>query len=682
MKSVSTNLSLLLVLLCLCVGLSAVRAGQSVAVAWDQSSDSDISYYALYYGEVGRGATNRVASAGTTSTLDLVAGKSYFAFATTVSTSGTESQPSNLLTYTVPSTGISFVPVSTQTVQEGNPLSFGLMVASPDPTKTLTFALVSGPAGAALNPASGVFSWTPTEAQGPGSYTISVQVNDSSIPSSVAITTFVVSVTEANTPPTLAAVADQTVAEGNTLSVKLIGNDLDLPANNLTYTLVSGPAGAAVDAATGMFSWKPAVGSMNIAVTTATVQVSDNQQPPLTAQTSFNIGVTKLNTAPVLATIADQQISEGTALTVQLTATDAESATGLIYSLVSGPQGSSVNSATGVFSWTPTEAQGPSSALVTVQVSDTGSPALTATKTFVVTVKDVNSAPVLAAVSNQFVTEGSTLLVNLTATDADLPANVLAYSLVSGPAGMTVDTIRGTLTWVPTELQGLSTNVVTVRVSDNGTPALSATATFTVVVGEANRAPVLTPIGEQRISAGQVFMFALTATDSDLPANKLTYRLVSAPSGMSLDSTTGVLTWRLSKADPSSTNLITVSVSDNGVPSMSDAKSFSLIVAGKGSKTAGANVRVTGLHTLRWSAETGTAQSVQFAHLLPNNMQGGLWIHHLEASQDLRNWVEVGSFSNVDELKDESASSASMKFYRVRSEAANVSSGSAPAKLD
>ena len=46
------------------------------------------------------------------------------------------------------------------------------------PTQTLTFSLVSGPSGATIDSSTGVFSWTPTESQGPGTYAFSVRVTD------------------------------------------------------------------------------------------------------------------------------------------------------------------------------------------------------------------------------------------------------------------------------------------------------------------------------------------------------------------------------------------------------------------------------------------------------------------------------------------------------------------------
>ncbi len=56
------------------------------------------------------------------------------------------------------------------------------------------------------------------------------------------------------------------------------------------------------------------------------------------------------------------------------------------------------------------------------------------------------------------------------------------------PAGATIDA-QGVIAWTPTEAEGPSTNLVTVVVTDDGSPALSASNIFTVVVSEANTAP-------------------------------------------------------------------------------------------------------------------------------------------------------------------------------------------------
>src|SRR5439155_496992 len=98
------------------------------------------------------------------------------------------------------------------------------------------------------------------------------------------------------------------------------------------------------------------------------------------------------------------------------------------------------------------------------------------------------TAPVLPVQTNRTIAELSALIVTNRATDSDIPANTLTYTLQNPPAGATIDS-SGVITWTPTEAQGPSTNTITTVVTDNGVPPLSATNSFTVVVTEMNSAP-------------------------------------------------------------------------------------------------------------------------------------------------------------------------------------------------
>ncbi|MBL9174700.1 MAG: cadherin repeat domain-containing protein, partial [Verrucomicrobiales bacterium] len=100
-----------------------------------------------------------------------------------------------------------------------------------------------------------------------------------------------------------------------------------------------------------------------------------------------------------------------------------------------------------------------------------------------------NTAPTFAPLALQTIPELTPWSMPLVASDADVPANVLTYSLVSGPEGLAVSPLGGLVTWIPSETQGPSTNPVTVKVTDNGTPPLSATLQFTVVVLDVADAP-------------------------------------------------------------------------------------------------------------------------------------------------------------------------------------------------
>jgi hypothetical protein len=94
-----------------------------------------------------------------------------------------------------------------------------------------------------------------------------------------------------------------------------------------------------------------------------------------------------------------------------------------------------------------------------------------------------NTAPVLAPIANQYVYLGQTLSLPAQASDADVPQQVLTFSLDPGaPANASVNALSGLLTWTPTASQVSGIFPITVRVTDNGIPPMSATQTFSTTV--------------------------------------------------------------------------------------------------------------------------------------------------------------------------------------------------------
>ncbi|MEN9678355.1 MAG: hypothetical protein RIS76_4251, partial [Verrucomicrobiota bacterium] len=117
-----------------------------------------------------------------------------------------------------------------------------------------------------------------------------------------------------------------------------------------------------------------------------------------------------------------------------------------------------------------------------------GLPALSATNSFRIIVREVNQKPVLPVITVQTAIVLAPFSLTVAATDADLPVQTLTRALVSGPAGLAL-TAAGGLSWTPTAAQLGTTNLVTVKVTDNGVPALSATNSFQIVVKSAAAAP-------------------------------------------------------------------------------------------------------------------------------------------------------------------------------------------------
>jgi len=92
-----------------------------------------------------------------------------------------------------------------------------------------------------------------------------------------------------------------------------------------------------------------------------------------------------------------------------------------------------------------------------------------------------NTAPTLAAITNREITLGQTLTLTASASDTDVPAQTLLFSLGAGaPVGATITPLTGQFSWKPTSAPA---NVsISVIVTDSGTPNLTATQTFSVTV--------------------------------------------------------------------------------------------------------------------------------------------------------------------------------------------------------
>jgi hypothetical protein len=93
-----------------------------------------------------------------------------------------------------------------------------------------------------------------------------------------------------------------------------------------------------------------------------------------------------------------------------------------------------------------------------------------------------NTPPVLGAITNRTVNVGQTVAFTASATDTDQPPQTLTFALLVGVTNATLDASSGAFSFRPLVTQGNSANNFTLKVSDNGSPSLSATQTFAVMV--------------------------------------------------------------------------------------------------------------------------------------------------------------------------------------------------------
>jgi hypothetical protein len=140
-------------------------------------------------------------------------------------------------------------------------------------------------------------------------------------------------------------------------------------------------------------------------------------------------------------------------------------------------------------------------------------------------------------------------------------------------------------------------------VTDNGSPAASDVVSFSVSVAETNQPPVLQSVGDVDVVAGETLRIALLASDADLPRQQLFWSIDGPNAARAFVTADGIFTWTPGE-DQIGTHSVTVRVSDNGEPPMTDAQTFSVTVR----PVRPGTITVTPL-TLRETTEAGgTAQ--------------------------------------------------------------------------
>jgi hypothetical protein len=279
---------------------------------------------------------------------------------------------------------------------------------------------------------------------------------------------------------------------------------------------------------------------------------------------------TQMNRAPVFAAVNAQSATVGQLLQFMVSATDPDN-DAIALTVSNSPAGATFadgGNGTGTFRWTPSMSQ-TGSRVVTFHATDAGSPMASATRNVTITVGAANRPPVLAAIGNQQVNTGTQLSLTFSATDPD--GNALAYSVQPLPSGAALNGAQ--FSWTPNAGQA-GNHPVTVRVTDNGSPAANDSEAIVITVGNANRPPQLSPIGNRTIDLGTTGRIALVATDPD--QNMLSLTCSGLPSGAALTDMgngTGEIMWAPTAVGSWS---VTCSATDNGLPAASAQETFML----------------------------------------------------------------------------------------------------------
>jgi hypothetical protein len=186
---------------------------------------------------------------------------------------------------------LAITAISDKTVAETNCLTFPVSVVGTTPDSSLSFSLDDGaPAGAMIDPETGVFTWCPSECQGSGTYVIPIYVVDFGNNEANDLGFVRVTVTEVNEPPWLMP-ASGAAYVGQTNYFTLCSGDPDCPANPLSYSLLGTvPTGLTIDSATGVLRWAPTAGQ--VGTYTNKVGLCDGGSPDYCVTNTFTVTVT------------------------------------------------------------------------------------------------------------------------------------------------------------------------------------------------------------------------------------------------------------------------------------------------------------------------------------------------------------------------------------------------------
>ena len=183
-----------------------------------------------------------------------------------------------------------------------------------------------------------------------------------------------------------------------------------------------------------------------------------------------------------LRPISDHTIEELSTLRFTAAVRDADQrASQLRYTLENAPEGARINSDTGQFTWSPTEAQGPQRYEMAVRVEALDGSAVPARQPFEVTVLELLRPPAIDKIDPMSVAVDETLTFEVTATDPNVPPKPIRFELgPDAPRGARIDPAAGRFIWTPQDVKPGDEVEITVIAATEERGAATARETFRV----------------------------------------------------------------------------------------------------------------------------------------------------------------------------------------------------------
>ena len=431
----------------------------------------------------------------------------------------------------------SLADIPNQSVKEDKSLNFSIFGSDADQEDEGKLVIVAGnlPDGATFDSESNTFDWMPTFEQAGVYENVTFTITDpDGLSDTKAVT---IDVLQVNRPPSITDASDQVIDEDQSFTLQLSAQDADKEdVDKLSYSATGLPAGANLDAKSGLLSWKPNFdqsGSYEVIFAISDEEFNDTTKATFT--------VNHVNRSPIIDEIAEPTINENEQLTFTITGSDpdVEDTGALEYGVESVPEGALFNPSTRVFNWTPTYEQSGTYELIFTLTDPSG---VKNTRPVSVTVNHTNREPVIDPIVAQYVDEDKGLDLLLTGSDPDVEdEGKLVFSIGQVPAGATIDAKLGTFNWRPTYDQSGNYSLTAIITDGDG---LSSSQPFTITVNNINRAPSLESITPPQVDENRELRFALIGIDPDAEdEGKLVFSVDNLPAGASLDKISNEFIW-------------------------------------------------------------------------------------------------------------------------------------------
>jgi hypothetical protein len=424
------------------------------------------------------------------------------------------------------------------------------------PADTITYSLTGGADQAefSINSSTGVLTFNtapdfenPSDAGTNNVYEVQVTANDGA--GGTDVQSISVTVTDVNEAPVITSSSTASVAENQTAVLTVTTTDVDLPGDTITYSLSGGADESkfSINSSSGVLTFSTApdfenptdVGTNNV----YDVQVTASDGAGGTDVQSVSLTVTDVNEAPVITSSSTASVVENQTAVLTVTTTDVDLPGDTItYSLSGGADQSkfSINSSSGVLTFStapdfeiPTDVG--TDNVYEVQVTANDGAGGTDVQSISVTVTDVNEAPVITSSSTASVAENQMAVLTVTATDQDVPADTVTYSLTGGAdqARFSINASTGVLKFntppdfeTPTDVG--TNNVYDVQVTANDGAGGTDVQSISVTVTDVNESPTITPIADQTpLEDTATGAIAFTVGDPETAAGSLTVTATS-----------------------------------------------------------------------------------------------------------------------------------------------------------